>query len=141
MGRPSKYKPSLGDEICARLSQGESLVKICKDDHMPAPKTVYAWLREHEDFRNNYVRARDEQAETYADEITFIADTATDYNLARLQVDARKWVASKLKPKKYGDKIDMTSGGDKIIPTFQVATEEAKKELEKLYERPDSPNS
>lgn len=115
-GRPTKYTPELGDEICERIAQGESLVMICKDDHLPAPKNVYAWLRAYEDFRNNYVRAREDQADTYADEITYIADTAEDAQKARLQVDARKWVASKLKPKKYGDKIDMTTNG-KDLPT------------------------
>jgi hypothetical protein len=104
-GRPTDYTPELGDDICDRLTRGESLVSICKDADKPEPKTVYRWLRIHEEFSHNYTRARDNQADTYADEIVDIADTEPDANKARVRVDARKWVASKLKPKKYGDKL------------------------------------
>lgn len=114
--KPIRYTPELGDEICDRLTSGESLVRICKDKNMPAPKTVYSWLRTHSDFGNNYTRARENQADTYADEITYIADTEDDPNKAKVRIDARKWTASKLRPKKYGDKIDMTTDG-KALPT------------------------
>lgn len=119
-GRPSDYTPEKGDEICARLAHGESLNSICKEDDQPAMPTVYRWLRQNEEFRNNYACAREDQADTLAEEIIEIADdsgadTIVDeetgqikadgewINRARLRVDARKWVASKLKPKKYGD--------------------------------------
>lgn len=115
-GRPTDYTEELGDKICDQLTQGMSLVKICKAEEMPATVTVYKWLREHEEFANNYARARDNQADYYADEILEIADNAEDPQKARLQVDTRKWVASKLKPKKFGDKIDMTTNG-KDLPT------------------------
>ena len=87
---------------------------------MPAVITVMSWLRKHPEFAAQYARAREEQAETYADEIVAIADdgrndTYIDENghervnqdvvaRSRLRVEARKWVASKLKPKKYGEK-------------------------------------
>jgi hypothetical protein len=115
-GRPTDYTEALGDKICDQLTQGMSLVKICKADAMPATVTIYKWLREHPEFANNYARARDNQADYYADEILEIADNAEDPQKARLQVDTRKWVASKLKPKKFGDKIDMTTNG-KDLPT------------------------
>jgi hypothetical protein len=72
---------------------------------MPDRVTVWRWQKENEAFRSQYARAREQQAETFADEIITIADRAEDANIARLQVDARKWAASKLAPKKYGDKI------------------------------------
>jgi hypothetical protein len=121
-GRPSEYSPERGDEICGRLAKGESLNSICKSENMPALPTVYRWMRQREEFRNNYASAREDQADTLADEILYIADTPvsgikTKTNSAgevettesdmiehrRLQVDARKWIAAKLKPKKYGD--------------------------------------
>lgn len=110
-GRPPIYSDEIADEICSRLSQGESLRQILKDDHMPGHTTVYKWLRENRAFADNHARARADQADTLADEIIEIADNATDYNKARLRVDARKWVAAKLKPKKYGDRqiIDVES--------------------------------
>ena len=112
-GRPSKYSNKIADEILDRLTNGESLVKICKLKSMPNPSTVYRWIEQKESFRNKYARAREEQADTLADEIIKLSDDATakNYNAKRLQVDARKWVASKLKPKKYGDRLDMNHEG------------------------------
>jgi len=106
-GRPTEYTPEVGDEICSRLAQGRSLLGICRDDDMPSTVTVYAWLRKHEEFLNNYARAREDQADTLADSLTDLADAATPetVNVVRLQVDTRKWAASKLKPKKYSDKV------------------------------------
>lgn len=89
---------------------------------MPNKATVYRWLGSNEPFRDLYARAREDQADTLADEIVNIADNPvvgiktktgkdgveiTEGDMIehrRLQVDARKWVAAKLKPKKYGDK-------------------------------------
>lgn len=119
-GRPSKFTQELCDEICARISQGESLNKICKEEDKPDLKTIFSWMRVHEQFLHNYTRAREEQAETLADEIIQIADDArrdtyfdnelgrevTDHEViarSRLRVEARKWIAAKLKPKKFGD--------------------------------------
>jgi len=108
-GRPSDYSLDLAATICARLSAGEPLVKICRDEDMPVSSTVYLWLIKHSDFSEMYVRARDEQADTLADQIIDIADDRPEVMDSvvvahqRLRVDARKWVASKLKPKKYGD--------------------------------------
>ncbi len=123
MGRPSGYTEDMAIEICARLASGESLVRMCKADDMPSVSTVYRWIQAHEEFRDNYTRAREDQADTLADEILDIANTpvvgvktktnekgeveTTEGDMIehrRLQVDARKWIAAKLKPKKYGDK-------------------------------------
>jgi len=123
MGRPSDYTEDMAIEICARLASGESLVRMCKADDMPSVSTVYRWIQAHEEFRDNYTRAREDQADTLADEILDIANTpvvgvktktnekgeveTTEGDMIehrRLQVDARKWIAAKLKPKKYGDK-------------------------------------
>lgn len=67
------------------------------------------WLGKHAEFAAQYARAREEQADHYADELLEIADTTKDPNKARLQIDARKWKASKLAPKKYGEKLDITT--------------------------------
>lgn len=129
MGRPTTYTDDIAAEICARLSCGESLTVICKGEGMPAISTVYVWMLKHERFAEAYARAREEQADTLADEITAIADekpaevvddkgtSRTDSGWVTWQknrIDARKWVAAKLKPRAYGDKVDLTSGGDKV---------------------------
>jgi hypothetical protein len=126
MARPSKYSEKLTDKICEQLAEGKSLNQLCKKKDYPSIATVFRWLSEKPEFQDKYARARQEQAETLADEIVYIADNAEDYQKARLQVDARKWVASKLKPKKYGDR--MALAGDDDSP-FKVVLESDAEEL------------
>lgn len=130
MAKSLPYIAKIGDEICDRLANGESLRKISCDKHIPAASTIFKWLAKNEDFAEQYARAREAQADTLADEIIDIADDTTFdthkgkdgdeipntewISRSKLRVDARKWVASKLKPKKYGDKLDLTSGGEKL---------------------------
>ena len=116
MGRGNKGKTSVTkeqmNEICDRLAKGESLRSICKDKHMPPTNTVTDAVIYDKEFAEQYTRARGKQADYYADQIVEIADTADDYNLARIQIDARKWVASKLLPKRWGDKVEHEHTGD-----------------------------
>lgn len=102
---------AIKDRVCLEITEGKSLRSICQADDMPNADTIRVWLLEDGEFSAQYARAREEQADFYADEIIDIADTAKDANLARLQIDARKWKASKLQPKKYGDKIDVNHSG------------------------------
>ena len=128
-GRPSVFTQDLGDSICERLCDGESLRKICLSDDMPSRSTVFRWLAADESFRDQYARAKEEQAELLADEIIDIADDGSNdfmgedekYNgdavaRSKLRVDARKWVAAKLKPKKYGDRQLIGSDPDNPLP-------------------------
>lgn len=125
-GRPSDYTEELGSAICARLAEGESMRKIAKDDAMPSTATMFNWLRLHEEFLEQYEISKAECADMYAEEIVEIADdSANDYTedkdgkklntehvqRSRLRIDSRKWVASKLKPKKYGEKVTQEIGG------------------------------
>lgn len=111
MGRPTQYTPELAAAICERLSQGDSLVKICRDETMPRRERVHEWIRENGDFAERYARAREDQADHFADEIVAIADEEPDSNRARVRVDARKWVAAKLKPKRYGERTTLEHEG------------------------------
>lgn len=107
IGRPTDYTEELAAYICERIASGESLNKICLPDDMPNKASVYLWLTKHQAFSDMYTRAREDQADTLADEIADIADDLTDDpNSRRVRVDARKWVAAKLKPRKYGDRTD-----------------------------------
>lgn len=137
MARPSDYTPDIADTICERIALGDSVRTITQSDDMPSERTVYVWLQKNIDFQQQYARARASQAERMLDEIIQIADDVsqdTEYgdagpkanaewiNRSRLRVDARKWAMSKLAPKKYGDKLDLTSDGEKIAgpAVFQV---------------------
>jgi hypothetical protein len=123
MGRPSDFTPEIANAICERLIEGESLRKICLSDDMPSASTVCRWLSQREEFREQYAHARDAQADTLADEILDIADDGTNdwmsdkeaeegftYNgdavqRSKLRIESRKWLAAKMAPKRYGERI------------------------------------
>ena len=112
MARPGKYTNELADKICARIADGESLRTICAGKDMPAASTVHRWLAENQEFSEQYAHAREMQADAFAESIIRIADEVEPESAAvakaKLQIDARKWTAAKLAPKKYGDKIDLS---------------------------------
>lgn len=117
----TEYSAELFDDICKRIANGDSLRSICSDKDMPDKSNVFRWLASDEKLRDQYARAREDQADHFVDEIIAIADEAEDAQKARLQIDARKWVAGKMRPKKYGDKIDVTSDGEKLeFPSINV---------------------
>lgn len=137
MSRPSTYTQEMADLICERIADGESLRAICADEDAPSKSTVCRWLGQNEQFRDQYARAREAQADALFDEILHIADTpetgvrvkvsedgkveTTKEDMLghrRLQIDARKWMASKLQPKKYGEKLELA--GDPSAPLIPV---------------------
>src|SRR5262249_35772208 len=103
-GRPSEYSDEIADTICQRIADGESLRSICQDKAMPDRRSVFRWLARKREFRHQYEAAVHARAELLADEIILIADsTGKDVMRDRLRVDSRKWVLSKLLPRKYGE--------------------------------------
>lgn len=123
MGRRTEFTQAIADIICDRLAEGQSLRSICESGKIPCQSTIFKWLREQPEFSQQYARARESQVEHYANEILEIADdgrndTTTDCHgkvivdhdviaRSRLRVDTRKWLMSKLAPKKYGDKLEL----------------------------------
>jgi hypothetical protein len=107
-----KFTNAIADAICERIAVGESLRTICKADNMPAQSSVFKWLANEPGFAEQYARARETQADAIFDEILNIADDSDgDVQRDRLRVDSRKWMAGKLRPKKYGDKMDVEHTG------------------------------
>ena len=126
-GRPTIYSQELADEMCAQLAEGISLRTVCLAPHMPNKSTVFMWMRTNKDFLDQYARAKEESADALVEDIQDIADETPEVirkgaakksgalaQAQRLRVDVRKWAASKMKPKKYGDKVDVTSDGEAI---------------------------
>lgn len=127
MARPSSFTQAKADLICERLATGESLRSICSSDDMPSQTSVFRWLRDNESFREQYARAREDQAETIFDEMLDIADDSSldripgkeggsivdldHIQRSRLRIDARKWVLGKLAPKKYGERQHIEHSG------------------------------
>ncbi|CRR10576.1 hypothetical protein AN993_21255 [Stenotrophomonas maltophilia] len=146
MARPSKYSQQLADAICDLLVDGKSLRTICSTAKMPSRSTVIRWLAENEAFRNQYARARELQADTLAEEILDIADkavlgerlkkdgkgkvlerqTGDMVERSKLMIDARKWYAGKLQPKKYGERVALDHGvQDNLADQLRAARERA----------------
>ena len=134
MGRGTTYSEETGNKICEIIaSSNKSLTTISKELNIPYG-TIREWIRSNETFSINYARAKEDQADFLAEEILTIADDHTrdiqiieiapgvktesvDHEViqrSKLRVDSRKWLASKLRPKKYGDKMDVTSDGEAL---------------------------
>ena len=106
--------------VCERIARGESLRTICKDKDMPTARGVLKWLNAdgNDAAVQQYARAREEQAEHHAAEMMAIADDLSiPVNDRRLMVDTRKWTASKLKPRVYGDRPQPGSDSDNPLHT------------------------
>lgn len=143
MGRPSEYSDKVAGAICEKIAEGQSLRAICLAEDMPNKATVFRWLADpdRQSFRDQYARAREAQADALFDEILHIADNTLEgvktktlpdgkvekttgdmIEHRRLQVDARKWMAGKLQPKKYGDKLELSGNPDApLIPVLNVS--------------------
>lgn len=113
VGRPSDFSDELADEICGHLIDGLSLRKICTRAGMPDRRTVLRWLDARPEFAAKYARARESQGDLMDDLILEAAEGANSDNAAavRVKIDAYKWRASKLQPKKYGDSVQMKHSG------------------------------
>lgn len=128
-GRPTDYTPELADLICADLSNGLSLRAVCKADDRPSAASVFTWMRKYPEFLEQYTRAKQESTLPHFEDITAIADedplepvldkegmpvivdgkvlraaNKASIDHARLRIESRKWVLSKIIPKLYGDK-------------------------------------
>lgn len=123
MGRPSLFTAELAAAICERISLGESLAAVCRDEGMPEERTIFRWLSQDAAFCQDYTRARELRADVHAEAIIDIADTEPDPAKARVRVDARKWYASKMNSKRYGDAQMLKhadADGNKIVPVLNV---------------------
>lgn len=114
VGRPTKYSSDIADLLCAEIADGKSMRTVCASETMPAMSTIFRWLNEKPEFKEQYEIAKQESADAMVEDMLFIADEiaamspdgkvdSADIAHKRLRVDTRKWVASKLKPKKYGE--------------------------------------
>tara|TARA_R100001086_G_C11694547_1_gene219570 strand:- start:3 stop:410 length:408 start_codon:yes stop_codon:yes gene_type:complete len=124
-GRPTDYNEAIAAHICSEMAGGRSLRSICEDEGMPGRSTVFQWLAKHKEFADQYARAQEDRTTAFAEDIIEIADdgNAEDVQRAKLRVDARKWLMSKMAPKKYGDKVtqELTGeGGGPVQHRFEV---------------------
>jgi len=109
------YTPELAAKFCAVIADGKTIRAACKLDGMPSKATIFRWLREHAEFEKMYELATDERADTLIDEIVDIADNcrvdADSIRKAKLRIHARVEQAQRMKPRKYGNKMQLTGEG------------------------------
>lgn len=122
-GRPSKYTPELVSEICERLSVGEPLAQICREDHMPSDTTVRNWMNEDKAISSDIARARVAGFDYLASQCLQIAEspperTATgsidtgSVQHAKLRIETRLKLLAKWDPKRYGEKLELSGDSE-----------------------------
>jgi len=124
-GRPSDYLPEVAADICSLLADGESLRKVCERQGMPGKATVFRWLAQHEEFRDQYAKATETRADAIFEEMFDIADNVTEeataVGKARLRIDTRKWALARMNPKKYSDKVSRKSTTSLPMAAWQLS--------------------
>lgn len=129
-GRPTDYCDEVADKILDGIVGGATLRTICEPDDMPDKSTVLRWVARHEDFEKLYTLAQAAKMEAHADELLDIADDGSnDWMLTNaennagyrengeairrsaLRISTRQWLMERLKPKRYGSKVDVNHGG------------------------------
>jgi hypothetical protein len=140
MAYSEEEKAGKFNEVCERITTGESVSSILRPGNQIVDKsTFFEWLAKDEEKSNRYTRACEARADLVFDQIMTISDATADdiitdpesgaeitnHNVIqrdRLRVDARKWMLSKMNPKKYGEKIqqDHTTNGKDIMPAINV---------------------
>lgn len=133
---PMAFNPDIGEEICQRLANGQSLTAICDLPNMPSIPVVYKWIRLEPSFASDYMRAREEQAHSLFDQCLSIADdTANDLLVndegeatantiavtrAKLRIDTRMRMAAKLAPKVFSERTETLGIGTGSTVNVQV---------------------
>jgi hypothetical protein len=147
------YTPELGELICERIAEGQSLRQIALHPGMPTVSTMMRWAalgdagdKRYTDFSEQYVRAMAARADYMGEQIIDIADDSTgdtfvdddgnervnfdNIQRSKLRIETHKWLMGKMKPKKYGDKITNEhigpNGGPIQTQDLTVSPKEAK---------------
>ena len=109
------------DRLVAEIQTGRSLRQVCKDEGMPDFRTVQRWIVSDGSFAVKYARARMAQADTLFDRMEEVEEAVSagtmDSHAARVVLDSMRWRASKLAPKVYGDRLDVSVTDNRISIT------------------------
>lgn len=134
MGRPSKFSEKVVEAICERLSKGEPLAQICRDEGMPAYRTVRDWEDVHDGVSAAIARAREAGEDALAADCLTIADDATgDFRMgerglmvdsdhiqrSKLRIDTRLKLLAKWNPRKWGDRVQHANDPNDPMPAPQ----------------------
>ena len=140
MGRPTRAKPEVVDEICRRIAAGESLRSICRDDYLPAISTVTMWIVDgtQPEFVDKYWKAREAAGYVHADKIQDIASGLESETIqpqvAKVALDAYKWSAERMAPKGHSPRTiqDHQSSDGSMSPQAEISDEELDRRIKEL---------
>ena len=125
-GRPTTYTPEIGNEICERIAEGETLRSICADSHMPAKSTVLLWVvdQNHQEFSDQYMIAREAAGYNHADRtldvVGKIEEGSLDPNAGRVMLTGLHWAAERMAPKKHSPRQEVTGAGGGPVAINEV---------------------
>jgi len=136
IGRPSKYTPELADEICQRLSNGEPLRQICRDDHMPAWQKIYEWMHKDPNLSGAIAHARDQGGDAIAEDILNEISQEPEriltegggrvdpgyVQLVKMRAEIKLKLLAKWNPKKYGDRTIIAGDKDNPMQSEVIVT-------------------
>lgn len=132
------------------MKEGLSLTKACEFEGMPSHSTFCRWMDDDKELANHYARAREIRADLLFEQMFDIANNERETTIttetangitrttrdneqrSKLQIDAIKWAIARMAPKKYGEKLDLTTDGEKITPTAPLSNELIEKLIDKL---------
>ena len=118
------------DRLVAEIQTGRSLRQVCGDEGMPDIRTVTRWLVADADFAHKYARARMAQADVLFDRMEAVEEAVSagtmDSHAARVVLDSMRWRASKLAPKVYGDRLDVSVSDARISITGALAAAQSR---------------
>lgn len=129
-GRPTDYAPELAEEICAWIAGGKSLRAYCRQDGTPDVSTVCRWIVRHNEFREQYVQARESAGYAHGDGVVevveLLRENIIDPQTAKAMMDGLKWAAERMAPKAHSarQEHDHTTNGKDMPVTIQLATPE-----------------
>jgi hypothetical protein len=137
--RSTRFKSSepdyeIIDEMLIRMASGQPLTRICKLEHLPTYHMFMSWILNDPDLMASYKQAREVQADYLFDEIIEISDTEYDNYKARNKMDARRFVAARLSPKKYSERstIDVNQTISKTVKLdLSAMSDDARDELKR----------
>jgi len=133
MARLSEYDFELCKTVCDDVANGFNIKTVLKSNETyPDFSTWCRWKRENEELRNLYVNAMQDKSESEIEEIDYIRDMLKageiEPSAANVLIQTSKWLASKFYPKMFGDKVDVTTGGEKLpqVTIFQLPDNDRK---------------
>mgnify|MGYP000865898009 CR=1 FL=1 len=124
-GRPTTYNQEIAIKICEKIAEGMSLRSVCRLEGMPHLSTVFAWIRDHKEFSDQYAKATTIRTDAQHEDLMELGDEAislaqsVDFKASnavvsavKLKADNLKWSMARMQPKKYGEKMDVAHSGE-----------------------------